>query len=261
MVSPFDFTVKISQEAGQLLAERYTPFGTMASIKSDQSLVTQADLDSNTLITAAIKEHFPEDLILSEEDNTQAGDPTQPTWIIDPLDGTTNFSLGLPIWGVSIARLVNGFPQTAALYFPILEELFCAEAGGGAFLNNVRLEPVRTASSQGISFFACCSRTFRQYQVSLPYKVRILGAAAYNLCSVARNTAVLCMEASPKIWDIAGGWLLVKESGAVIELLETDTPFPLSSQRDYKSKSFPLLAAKDREILDYAKKNIQKRKD
>ncbi|MEN8243113.1 MAG: inositol monophosphatase family protein [Chloroflexota bacterium] len=261
MISPLEFSVEIAQKAGRLLAESFSPFGTMASLKSDQTLVTQADLDSNTLITSAIKEHFPEDLILSEEDNTQAGDLTQPTWIIDPLDGTTNFSLGLPIWGVSIARLVNGFPQTAALYFPILDELFCAEAGGGAFLNNAPLEPVRTSSSQGISFFACCSRTFRQYQVSLPYKVRILGAAAYNICSVARNTAILCMEVSPKIWDLAGGWLLVEESGGVIELLETETPFPLSSQIDYSSKSFPLLAGKDRGILNYAEKNIQKRKD
>jgi myo-inositol-1(or 4)-monophosphatase len=259
MVTPLEFTEIVAQQAGELLTKRFTPFGTKATMKADNSLVTQADLDADALIHSAIRQQFPDDFILSEENNSMGGDVERPTWVVDPLDGTTNFSLGLPIWGVSIARLVNGFPQTATLYFPILDELFSAEAGGGAYLNRVRLETSDRTKSQNVSFFACCSRTFRQYKINLPYKARILGAAAYNICCVAKNTALICMEISPKIWDLAAGWLLVKEAGGEIELLEGESPFPLKPKLDYKSTNFPLAAAKDTEVLQFLRKNIQKR--
>ena len=258
MITPLYFSIEIAQQAGQLLAERFTPFGTQAALKADHSPVTEADLAADRLITNAIQNQFPDDLILSEENNTHSGDFGHPTWVIDPLDGTTNFSLGLPIWGVSIARLVDGHPQTAALYFPLLNELYSAEAGGGAFLNQEVLDPNKLAKQQNISFFATCSRTDQRYKINLPYKRRILGAAAYNICCVARNTALLCMELTPKIWDLAAGWLVVKEAGGTIELLEEESPFPLIPQLDYKAKNFPLIASNDNHVLQKLRDNLQK---
>lgn len=258
MPTTLQFAAEVVRQAGKLLSEHFIPFGMQADSKPDNSLITQADLAADRLITSAIRTKFPEDLILSEESNTFSGNQETPIWVIDPLDGTTNFSLGLPIWGVSIARLVAGYPRTAVLYFPKLDELYCAEQDQGATLNGESLEEL-SSPHEKTSFFACCSRTIQFYKVDLPYKTRILGAAAYNLCCVARNTAIMAMEVTPKIWDLAAGWLIVKESGKVVEVLEGQSPFPLKASVDYKSVNYPIIAAKNERLLSRLRQAVQKR--
>jgi myo-inositol-1(or 4)-monophosphatase len=259
MISALRFAIQTAKQTGHLLVERFVHFGTQASSKPDNTLVTQADLDADERITTAIRRQYPNDLILSEESNTLSGEQDRPVWVIDPLDGTTNFSLGLPIWGVSIARVINGFPQTAALYFPMLNELYSAEAGQGAMLNQVPLESGQDIHQQ-TSFFACCSRTAQYYSVNLPYKTRILGAATYNLCCVARSSAIMSMEVTPKIWDLAAAWLIVQESGCPIDVLEGQPPFPLQPNYDYESLDFPTIAAVNTQKFRKLKDTIQKRK-
>ena len=175
--------------------------------------------------------------------------------MVDPLDGTTNFHLGLPFWGVSIARLVDGWPETAALYFPQLGELYSAQKGQGAWLNGQPLQ-VRRDQFRKLSFFACCSRTLKHYQVDIPYKTRILGCAAYTFCAVARNIALLGFEATPHIWDIAGAWLVVQEAGGEIAALDGQSPLPLRPGLDYACQAFPTLAAADAERLAWARQRI-----
>jgi myo-inositol-1(or 4)-monophosphatase len=257
--SRLTFAIQLAQDAGQLLREYFTREEIGSTLKGDFSIVTQADLAADRLITSRLKERYPDDLLISEESQTafpasgvRAG---QAVWIIDPLDGTTNFSLGLQIWGVLIACIVDGWPEIAVLYFPLLNELYSAQNGHGAFLNDKRLQKNTEKDRRPLSFFACCSRTFRNYQVSIPYKVRILGSAAYTFSCVARNIAVVGFEATTKIWDIAGAWLLVKESGSVIETLDGSQPFPLRPQVDYSRISFPTLAAESAEI--YARAHHQ----
>lgn len=254
-----EFTTQLAQQAGNLLVEHFTPFGTQATTKADSTLVTHADLAADQLITAAITRQYPNDLILSEESNTQSKDQDDAIWVIDPLDGTTNFSLGLPIWGVSIARVVNGYPQTAACYFPMLNELYSAQFGEGAFFNHQSLATKKPGVSQISSFFACCSRTARYYNVNLRYKTRILGAATYNLCCVARSAAIVSMEVTPKIWDLAAGWLILKEAGGAVDIFEGPKPFPIQHQFDYYSVSYPIIAAADMELLEKLRSSIQKR--
>jgi myo-inositol-1(or 4)-monophosphatase len=258
MLSPLEFSIDLAHQAGKLLAEFYVPFGIAATEKLDQSLVTQADLAADRLITNKIRSQYPDDLILSEESNTQSGDLDRPIWIIDPLDGTTNFSLGLPIWGVSIARLINGLPHTGVVYFPMVNELYTAEAGKGASLNQTALNPDSELHDQK-SFFSCCSRTIRHYQVNLSYKTRILGSAAYSICCVARQSAIMSMEMTPKIWDIAAVWLIIQESGFEISVLEGDSPFPLQSSVDYQRKSYPTIAAKDENSLSRLRSAVKKK--
>ena len=176
--------------------------------------------------------------------------------MVDPLDGTTNFNLGLPFWGVSIARLVAGWPETAALYFPQLGELYSAQKGQGAWLNGQPLR-VRRDQFRKLSFFACCSRTLKHYQVDIPYKTRILGCAAYTFCAVARNIAILGFEATPKIWDIAGAWLVLQEAGGEIAALDGQPPLPLRPGLDYACQAFPTLAAADAERLAWARERIR----
>lgn len=151
--------------------------------------------------------------------------------------------------GVSIALLTEGEPNLAALYFPLLDELFTAQKGLGAFLNGKRIRVKPPVKEQPFAFFSCCSRTHLRYNIEVPYKARILGSAAYGLSSVARGSALLAFEVQPKIWDFAGSWLLTEESGGVIQALSGGSPFPLIAGADYKGKSYPILAAATSELV------------
>ena len=259
--TPLMFTIQLAQEVGRLLLEYFQIDNLEARLKSDRSLVTQADLEANQRIAAAIRGKYPDEFMLSEE--MQPGEPGlgpaegQPAWIIDPLDGTTNFSLGLHYWGVLLARLAHGWPELAVMYFPAIDELYYAVSGQGAYLNDKPMRIKPPEANRPLSFFACCSRTYRSYQVSVPYKTRILGSAAYTLCTVARSTAILGFEATAKIWDLAAPWLLVCEAGGVIETLDGSQPFPLVAGMDYSAQSFPILAAANPEIAGRAHQQIK----
>ena len=244
MSTALGFAASLARRTGELLREYFRPFGMQIQLKADQSVVTQADLAADLLIAQAIREAFPEDGIISEE--LLPGLPVDhpnAVWIVDPLDGTTNFSLGLHIWGVAIARVVNGAPEIAAIYFPLLDELYTAQTGAGAYMNGERIQALPPDKNRPAAFFACCGNTHRHYTVNVPYKPRILGSAAYNFCAVARSAAVLCFEARPKIWDLAAPWVLVPEAGGVIEVYNDPSPFPLIPGQDYAARAFPSLAA------------------
>ena len=256
MQSTLDFAIQLACQAGQVLLE-YLTRDTPTRLKADHSVVTQADLAADILISKAIQHEYPGDLILSEEIQPQInGDPSGVVWIIDPLDGTTNFSLGLPFWGVSIARLVGGIPQLAVLYFPKLGELYSASRGQGAQYNGKPLVVNPPAADQHAAFFSCCSRTYRHYQIRIPYKPRILGSATYSLCSVARGIALIGFEATPKIWDIAATWLLVSEAGGAIETFNHLQPFPIREKIDYNQVNHPTLAAVTPEMLSWARGKV-----
>lgn len=246
MPTPLEFAIDLAHQAGNLLQDIAASERITLRPKEDHSPVSEADLRCNRLIVSSIQAAYPQDGLLSEEQlpaGLQQKDLQQPVWIVDPLDGTTNFGLGLPIWGVLIARLENGYPEVAALSFPALGELYTAQRGHGAFLNGRPIQVELPSSQKPFSFFACCSRTFRQYNIEVPYKIRILGSAAYTFCAVARGLAILGFEATPKIWDLAGPWLIVQEAGGVIEPLDGISPFPLQPHTGSWQSAFPTLAA------------------
>ena len=132
--SPLRMALDLSREAGDRLLE--SRGFVHADVKSDGTLVTQADIESDQHICGQIRNEFPGDVVLSEELNTVCSGDSRVVWVVDPLDGTTNYSHGLPLWGVSIARLVNGQPDLGVIYFPVLGELYHATRGGGAFENH-----------------------------------------------------------------------------------------------------------------------------
>lgn len=260
LLSRFELAQLLAKQTGEILlkiasTKQFTP-----NFKADHSIVTEADTTADKFIHSNIQQHFPSDRILSEELN-----PSQPAlldsedrflWIVDPLDGTTNFSLGLPFWGVSIACLQKGEPVAAAINFPVLGELYTAHKGSGANLNKMPLEPDGFFSQAKLTFFSACSRTYQQYKVSVPYKTRVLGSTCYNLCSVAKGTSILGFDAVPKIWDIAAGWLIILEAGKAIDTLNAQTPFPLSGGFDYSKISFPTIAGASEAILAKARNQI-----
>lgn len=250
MINPLRFASNLARQTGNLILEYFDKQGSQVEIKADRSLVTEADLAADRMITREIQKVYPTDQLISEELVTCLAKGTEGAiWVVDPLDGTTNFSLGLHAWGVSIARIEGGQPQVGALYFPLLDELYTVQAGEGSFLNGEPIHVKPPGPDQPAAFFTCCGRTHRRYKVSVPYKPRILGSAAYGLCAVARGAAVLGFEASPKIWDLAAAWLLVQEAGGVVETYDHSQPFPLQDGLDYLHMTYPTLSAATPELL------------
>jgi len=259
MNDPVLFAVNLALQTGNLLRRFYNPAGIPASPKPDRTVVTEADLAADKLIIDTIHEHYPQDEIISEESSHHLVNHQSPIWIIDPLDGTTNFSLGLAIWGVSIARIVDGVPQLGVLYFPMINELYTTRRGSGAFLNNKSIAVRAPDPTQPMSFFACCSRSFRYYNIRIPYKPRIMGSGAYTFCMVARGAALLGFDAAPKIWDLAAAWLLVEEAGGKITAFEGTSPFPISLQDDYSATNYPTLAAATSDVFTLGQNKINRK--
>lgn len=245
-----DFASQLAAECGKLAAAgfgRHT-----AERKSDGSLVTETDERVDRLISGRITAAYPDHAILSEEQST-AYDPAYAfTWVVDPIDGTTNFAQGLPIWGVSIALLYRGMPVVGVLDFPLLREQYVAVRGQGVLRAG---KPLATAPNQVADdehFLMKCTRTDRAYKLATPLKSRIMGSAAYHLCKVADGSALAGIEMAPKVWDLAAAWLILVEAGGVIAAADGDTIFPLAAEaRDYKSRSITTFAAANPALFEH----------
>jgi myo-inositol-1(or 4)-monophosphatase len=258
MESTLTFTTRIAEQVGELLLEQFKRTDKKPQTKADFSLVTEADVQADKYLTQEILAAYPQDSLLSEElHHISPEDASGGVWVVDPLDGTTNFSLGLAHWGTSIARLVDGVPTLAVMYFPLLGETYAAERGCGASFNGNPMR-IKTPDPQDKStFFVCCSRTFRNYTVGIRYKTRILGSAAYSFCTVARSMALIAFEARAKIWDLAAAWLVVQEAGGCITAYDDRSPFPLNPGTDYSQLDFPTLAAASPALLEKGRTQIQ----
>lgn len=195
--------------------------------KPDGSIVTAADLRADRLIAARLSAAFPGDAILSEE--AAARHDGGRTWIVDPLDGTTNFAAGLPVWGVTMALVENGVPTVGVSVFPSLGLDYTAIAGGGAWAGAHRLGPAAGPAARlgPDDLIAQCSRTAARFALDLPVTRRSLGSTAFHLAMVAAGSCRASVTIDAGIWDVAAGWLLVTEAGGVVTDQDGGTPWPL----------------------------------
>ncbi len=189
-------------------------------------LVTEVDVEVERMFRAMVAERFPEHQVLAEEMGGQATVPPGPCWVFDPIDGTTNFTHGLPIFCASLALEINGVAEVAAIYDPNRRELFTAERGGGAYLNG---KPLHVSSTDQMvdamlvtgfpydvhSRIEEIVGLFAQF-VGRARAVRRLGSAAIDLCYVAAGRLDGFWERDLKPWDIAAGALIVAEAGGRI---------------------------------------------
>ena len=221
-----DVAVAAALEAGALLRER---FGRPQDVrfKGTVDLVTDADRRSEAMIAGRVRAAFPDHRLLGEEGARGAegepGDDASPYgWLIDPLDGTTNFAHGLPHFAVSIGLEHAGTPLVGVVYDPIREELFAAERAKGATRNGEPIEVsttddlVRSLLATGFSY----DLTERAQQalvwralITQVQAIRQTGSAALNLCYVAAGRLDGYWERSLSPWDVAAGALIVAEAG------------------------------------------------
>jgi len=223
---------RLSQDFGQIHTQE----------KSDGSLVTAADRWADQTLRQALQAGFPGYGLLSEEDNHVFGGEEW-CWVVDPLDGTTNFAHGIPIWGISIALLHQGSPVLGCVDFPLLGQTFYGwqtPGGQGCWLNGQVLTP-RNQDPNANELFSLCSRSVTRIRPdsTFPAKIRMVGVATYNLLAVAAGMMLGGIEATPKVWDIAAVWLIVRLAGCGWR--GSRTFFPLQPGQDYSQWSSPVL--------------------
>jgi len=224
-----------------------------ASNKADGSLITSCDLWSDKTIVDGLASIAPDEGVLSEEGGKYIPD-TKAYWVVDPLDGTTNFAAGIPYWSISVARFVDGKPQSSFLIIPTLKKKFVSIREKGVWLNNQKIEP--NNNNHKTECVSLCSRSIKILQKKpnsiFPGKIRLLGVSSLNLTSVAMGQTYGAIESTPKIWDIAAAWLLLEELNCSIEWLETD-PANLISGQNLSDVNFPLIACRSTEKIEILK--------
>ena len=227
-------------------------FGHMVSAqKADGSLITACDRWSDQQLVQGLQSLYPREGVLSEEGNQRV--PESPAyWVVDPLDGTTNFAAGIPYWAISLARFEQGEPVLAVLDVPPLRQRIVAIRHAGAWRNGKPLQPPRL-HSQPAGCASLCSRSIHVLQKlphrRFPGKIRLLGVASLNLVSVAMGQTVAALEATPKIWDLAAAWLVLSELGCPLRWLARE-PGQIPPGTDLSTCDFPVLVADCAETLE-----------
>jgi myo-inositol-1(or 4)-monophosphatase len=216
-----DFAQQLAVSAGALVMEKHNlPMNAIA--KDSRDVVTDADFASQKLITERIKKEFPDHGFLTEEDDRTLPTSKTVTWIIDPIDGTVNFSRGQPIYTVSIAVAVGKELMAGVIYDPVRKELFSASKGKGFFVNDVKCE---VSKIMGLEEAVLCldwknKHHIRQNNLAvlnkIVHKVRtvnILGSATLALAWVAAGRIDGYFNYDLDVWDIAAGSLMIREAG------------------------------------------------
>ena len=236
----------------QVSARQLKDFGNINSdLKPDGTLITDCDRWSDLTIVKGLGNIAIGEGVLSEEGSKKIPN-TSSFWVVDPLDGTTNFAAGIPYWAISIARFTNGKPDIAFLDIPSLKKRIMAISNKGVWINNkqIHIENRQKSKSECISL---CSRSIKVLQripeQHFPGKIRLLGVSSLNMTSVAIGQTIAALEATPKIWDIAAAWLILTELDCAINWLEIE-PFSLKVGEDVSEVNFPLLTASSEEHLN-----------
>jgi myo-inositol-1(or 4)-monophosphatase len=232
--------IEIGREASSLIAnavKRRGEHDRSFELKGEYDLVTETDRASEQLIVERLQSHFPTHSIVAEESGRHEGS-SEYRWYVDPLDGTTNFAHGFPVFNVTLALERAGELVCGVIVDPTRNELFSAELGSGAYLNNRR---IRVSGAERIEDTLAAtgfpSRKRHQsvnvhffYQLAmLSHGVRRAGAAAIDLAYVACGRLDLFWEFNLNPWDMAAGVLLVREAGGTVTNMRGE-PFDLRGQ-------------------------------
>ena len=217
-----DLAARLAMSAGELVFEgRKNGLTSISTKSSDTDIVTEFDRASEHLIVDGLRAERPDDAVIGEE-GTDAAGASGIRWLIDPIDGTTNFQYDLPGYAVSIAALSGDRPVAGAVYIPSSRELFTATAGGGALLNGSPIRCGTTAMLQhalvatGFSYQVERRRDQAQRIAEVIPQIRDIrrfGAAASDLCYVAAGRLDVFYERWLGPWDWAAGELIAREAG------------------------------------------------
>ncbi|MFM7731412.1 MAG: inositol monophosphatase family protein [Flavobacteriales bacterium] len=217
--------VRMSREIGDWMKSQRGIHESMAEVKSENNLVTFVDKESERRFVAGLASLIPQAGFVAEE-GTGERNPSGLNWVIDPLDGTTNYVHGVPVWCTSVALCVNDIPVCGVIYDPNSNEMFSAFQGGGAFLNDV---PMRVSSIETLSAALLATGfpyddwgreasyigLFRQL-MKASRGMRRLGSAALDMAWVAAGRFEGFYEYGLNPWDVAAGTVIIREAGGEV---------------------------------------------
>ena len=230
-----DLATGVARQAGTLLLDGLGGVRRQVGTKSSSTdMVTEMDHASERLIVDALLRARPDDGVLGEEGSERTGS-SGVRWVIDPLDGTTNYLYGHPGFAVSIAAELEGVVVAGVVFDPIHDQLFRATRGGGASLDGSTISPAATsrlADALVATGFAYAPAQRAEQAAALVRilpeirDIRRMGAAAVDLCSVACGRVDAFFEQGLAPWDVAAGALIAAEAGAVVSGLDGGEPQP-----------------------------------
>jgi myo-inositol-1(or 4)-monophosphatase len=183
------------------------------SFKSDGSYVTEMDREIEKQLRGFLHKRFPADRVMGEEGGWTGPEGSLRVWIIDPIDGTTNYSAGLPIWAVSLGLLTHGVPQWGCVFAPVLDQIYQAFRGGGATCNGHPIAPLQRDRMINEDILGITSEGVRGWEYRIPQKIRALGSAAIQTVFVASGHYAGYFLDTWSIWDIAAALLIAREAG------------------------------------------------
>ncbi len=200
--------------------------------KDDGSLLTEADTQMQIKTQAFLEQNWPQFAFLGEEspaeEQNAAMQSDQGCWILDPVDGTSNFACGIPFFSVSLALMINSEVVAGLIYDPARDELFCARQGQGAQLNGEPLQ-AQTAKTQlkqcsGIIDFKRLAPTLAtNIAQQAPYSSqRSFGSVALDWCWIAAGRGQIYLHGAQNIWDYAAGWIILNEAGGFSATLDEE---------------------------------------
>jgi myo-inositol-1(or 4)-monophosphatase len=221
--------------------------------KADGTPVTDADRDADELLARAIRATFPDHGVLSEERDTIVPS-TDWCWVIDPIDGTSNFVAGLPYWCVSVALAFEGEPVLGAVDAPALGRRYVGQRGSGAWLGDRPLAvrgrvDWRDGRNRHIPVMLTTATTRRARGAGLRLNPRVMGATALDLAVVAEGVAAASVALIPHVWDVAAGQLLVTEAGGSIVTLDGTPLLPMRPGDEHRTRAAATAAGPDADYV------------
>ncbi|KAF2738081.1 inositol monophosphatase [Polyplosphaeria fusca] len=234
-----DFMISIAKKAGEMITSAVPTTGTAGSKKNSVDLVTETDQAVEKLISTSLRSKYPSFAFMGEE-TYQPGDrlTASPTFIVDPIDGTTNFVHRYSYVSISLGFSLDLVPTIGVVYNPFTSTLYSAIKGHGAYLNQTTKLPltpptnidglgaclvaVEWGSDRSGNDFAVKSKTFSRLAATkengggMVHGLRSFGSAALNLCAVAEGGLDLYWEAGCWAWDVCAGWVILSEAGGIM---------------------------------------------
>lgn len=238
-------------EAGKILLNNFGKITDYSVKESQSSIVTQTDLDSEKRIMEIISDRFPHHNLLGEETGFQNKN-SEYIWVVDPIDGTSNFAAGIPWFGVIICVLKNDKPLLAGCYLPVQNQLYFAEKGKGATLNGQSISVSKESELKNVllayslDYSDIPGKTEREAKTiqRLVKNIRNLRSTncLIDLCYTADGKLGASVNQTTKIWDIAGPGLIIDEAGGIATDLNGND-FDFSVTRDNYTRNFDIVAS------------------
>jgi myo-inositol-1(or 4)-monophosphatase len=225
-----DILIKCLETAGQIQTDHFQKIETVSLKEKISSIVTDVDIKCDEAIVKILREHFPTHNVLTEERGF-VDQNSNYTWIIDPLDGTSNYASGLPWFGVLIAVLESNTPVLGGAYIPMADKMYIAEAGKGAYLSGEKLAIREQKPEDSLVAFSTDATKDEEYldkglgiYRSLVQNCRNVRStnSLVDLMNVAENKFGACINLFNGIWDIAAPFIIIREAGGIFTDLFQD---------------------------------------